>query len=193
MPPSQPDESQPHDSPWRRLILLRHAKAVAPNGLPDEDRPLAGRGVADAAAAGRALAAIAVPDLVLCSPAVRTRQTWRSASETLDLALSQAAGSSGLVCEITFPPVLYGASVPELIAVVRAAPAHARTIVVVGHEPTMSSTAVALAGPGSDPRALAALREKYPTAGLAVLTLERDWAELAPGDGALERFDVPRS
>ena len=61
----------------RTLVILRHAKAERPAELADADRPLTQRGHADAAAAGAWLAARGYrPDLVLCSPAKRTRQTW---------------------------------------------------------------------------------------------------------------------
>ena len=36
----------------RRLVLLRHAKSAYPHGVPDHDRPLAGKGRRNAAAAG---------------------------------------------------------------------------------------------------------------------------------------------
>lgn len=71
----------------RTLILLRHAKAQHPAGLPDLDRPLTDRGHADATAAGAWLASHGyVPDLVLCSPARRTRQTWHGVALGLTAA-----------------------------------------------------------------------------------------------------------
>ena len=63
--------------PDRQLLLLRHAKAVIGEGMDDFDRPLAPRGEQAAQAMGRYMAANGlVPDLVLCSPARRTTQTW---------------------------------------------------------------------------------------------------------------------
>src|SRR5690606_39203871 len=71
-----------------RLYLLRHAKAdPAAGGQSDRDRPLSERGRADALAVGAALAAhgerIA---LALCSPSVRTRETFELMAESLDPA-----------------------------------------------------------------------------------------------------------
>jgi phosphohistidine phosphatase len=62
----------------RTLVILRHAKATPYRGDDsDVDRPLTARGRADATAAGHWLAAHDLrPDLVLCSPARRTRETW---------------------------------------------------------------------------------------------------------------------
>src|SRR2546423_12767472 len=68
----------------RTLVILRHAKAERPAGTADEDRPLTQRGHADSAAAGAWLAARGDrPDLVLCSPSKRTRQTWRGVAGAL--------------------------------------------------------------------------------------------------------------
>lgn len=168
----------------RRLILLRHAKSDWPAGVADRDRPLAGRGILDAAAAGRELAALSEVspiDAVLCSPARRTRQSWQLASAALT-----PVPPSRIV------PDLYGADVEELLDVVRMIPHTARTVLVIGHEPTMSGTADALAGPGSNAVALARLRTKYPTSGIAVLTVTTGWAELTGSGAVLTAFLVPR-
>ena len=61
----------------RTLLLLRHAKSDYPDDVADHERPLAPRGVRDAPHTGTWLAdAGRVPDLVLCSDALRTRQTY---------------------------------------------------------------------------------------------------------------------
>ncbi|PRC61864.1 hypothetical protein C6A85_06190, partial [Mycobacterium sp. ITM-2017-0098] len=54
----------------------RHAKSDYPDGVSDHDRPLAERGVREAALAGEWITANVDPvDAVLCSSATRTRQT----------------------------------------------------------------------------------------------------------------------
>src|SRR3546814_17061037 len=67
----------------RELILLRHAHAEPPaTGQSDLDRPLSAEGNAEAEAAGRWLQEQRlVPDLVLCSPSRRTRETLEARSE----------------------------------------------------------------------------------------------------------------
>ena len=98
-------------------MVLRHAKAERPTGVADEDRPLTERGHADAAAAGAWLAARGYrPDLVLCSPAKRTRQTWRAVA--LALAGSDQA-------EVRYEPDLYHGGVAEALGLVRSVPATA--------------------------------------------------------------------
>jgi len=69
----------------RTLILLRHAKSAWPEGTPDIERPLGRRGRRDAPAVGQWLRREAPPiDLVVCSPATRTRQTWELATAQLN-------------------------------------------------------------------------------------------------------------
>ena len=58
------------------LIVLRHSKAASPLGTADIDRPLADTRPADAETVGDQLrAAKLTPDHVICSTALRTRQT----------------------------------------------------------------------------------------------------------------------
>ena len=68
----------------RRVVLLRHAKSAWPAGVPDHDRPLAGKGRRNARAAGDWLRREGPPiDLVLCSDALRARHTWEIAGAVL--------------------------------------------------------------------------------------------------------------
>ena len=93
----------------RRLVLLRHAKSAWPSGVPDHDRPLAGKGRRNAQATGGWFATEGPrPDLVLCSDALRARQTWEIAAAVLDPAPA---------CRLE--PTLYGAAPDELIELAR--------------------------------------------------------------------------
>ncbi|GIG28806.1 SixA phosphatase family protein [Cellulomonas marina] len=167
----------------RRLVLLRHARAEHTTGA-DHVRPLAVEGRRQAQAVGATLAGLGlVPDLVLCSSALRTRQTW----ELVRQGLGTPAGS---------PPVevrdaLYESGLAELVALVGGAPADARTVLVVGHEPTISMASAALAGPGSDEAVVARVRTGLPTAGWTLLTLGGGWPTLAPRAAALVRAGSP--
>ena len=56
-------------------MLLRHAKSDWPD-VPDRDRPLAKRGQRDAPVIGRWLHDYGYqPEIVICSAALRTRET----------------------------------------------------------------------------------------------------------------------
>jgi len=167
----------------RHLVVLRHAKSDWPVGVADEDRPLGRRGVRDAGAAGRWLVEHdASPDLVWCSPARRTRETWVALS-------AQLAASSGP--EVRFDPRVYDATLADLLSVVRDTPPSYRRVLLIGHNPGVQELVLALAQRGSDEaRALAAA--KYPTSALAVLDLAADWADVQTGSGLLSSFAVPR-
>ncbi|WP_225827656.1 SixA phosphatase family protein [Streptomyces naphthomycinicus] len=167
--------------PLRRLVVLRHAKSAWPEGVGDHRRPLAPRGLRDAPAAGRALAAGSLPDLALCSTAVRARRTW-------ELVSAEWA---------TPPPVrydrrLYAADVPDLLEVVHEVPADVRTLLLVGHNPGLAELVQELAADGLDD-SLERVREKFPTSAIAVLTWHgTGWPALAPGAALLTSFTVPR-
>ncbi|MFB7948190.1 histidine phosphatase family protein [Kitasatospora phosalacinea] len=164
----------------RRLIVLRHAKADWPD-VPDELRPLAERGRADAAAAGRWLAEHElVPDRVLCSTAVRTRQTW-------ELVEPELGGAPELVLE----PRAYRADADELVDLLRELPPVVRTVLLVGHRPEVQELVLGLAR-GSGGEALERVREKFSTAGVAVLDVPGEWGQLGPRGAELAEFAVPR-
>lgn len=122
------------------------------------------------------------PDLILCSTAVRTRQTL-----------------APLVHRLTnpAPPIalekrLYLASEPELLARLQAIADAVRTVLLIGHNEGIGELARALAGRGV-PATLASLRAKYPTGALAVLCVpDGPWRELSPGAAELLSFVRPR-
>jgi phosphohistidine phosphatase len=168
--------------PLRRLVVLRHAKSARPEGVEDHRRPLAPRGARDAPAAGRALAeADCLPDLALCSPAVRARRTWQLAS-----------AEWGTPPPVRYDPRLYAADVPDLLEVVREVPPEVETLLLIGHNPGLEELVLELAGDGLDDT-LERVRTKFPTSAIAVLTWRgTGWPALAPGTALLTSFTVPR-
>jgi phosphohistidine phosphatase len=174
----------PSDSA-RRLIVLRHAKSAWPDGVPDHDRPLAGRGRRDAPAAGRWLAESGyVPDLVLCSTAQRARETWELAEAEL-----------GAHPKTTFEDRVYGAMAADLLDLAHEMPSSVRTLMLVGHDPAMRELTLELASPtqldDACTKALARVRLKFPTAAIAVLAFANKWSALGPGQAQLTRFVTP--
>jgi phosphohistidine phosphatase len=176
----------------RKLVLLRHAKSAWPGG-PDHERPLARRGRRNAPLMGRWLrTADYLPDLVLCSTARRTRETWQLAE-------------AGLRC--TGPVILddrvYEGSAAVLLDVVRHVSPALRTVLLVGHDPALPELALMLAAAGppacadagddTSPAALLdRMRAKFPTAAVAVLEFGQRWDQLAPGSARLTGFVTPR-
>ncbi|MFD7662709.1 SixA phosphatase family protein [Streptomyces sp. NPDC059788] len=168
-------------SALRRLLLLRHAKAARPQGTADQDRPLSPRGRRDASAAGRLLAESDwLPDLVACSTARRTRQTW-------ELAARELAG----LPPVRYEPRLYHGPVLDLLAVVREVPLHVGTLLLVGHNPGLRDAILEAAGDGVG-TALRQVRNKFPTAAIALLTWRGTWDQLDPGGALLTEVVVAR-
>ena len=163
----------------RRLILLRHAKSDWPD-VPDRDRPLAKRGRRDAPRIGRWLHEHAYqPDVVVCSVARRTRQTW-------DLVAPELGGSPS----VRFESRAYAASAMTLLHLVQELPSRYRTALLISHNPGMSELASSLAAPpesDTGPRPGISL----PTAGVAVVEFAGAWPALAPGQARLLDHVVP--
>jgi phosphohistidine phosphatase len=154
----------------RTLVLLRHAKAETPGDRPDFERRLTEKGQTDADAAGSWLADEGLrPDLVICSPAARARQTWHGVA----VALAQA-DPEGPAPEVHYEPGLYDGGRTEVIDLLRAVPDGTSTVLVVGHNPTMSDVSLLLR-PDADPDD-AGLK----TAGMAVHRAEGPWSQTEP-------------
>lgn len=166
--------------PKRRLMLLRHSKSDWPEGLADHRRPLAERGRKAAPVIGAYMAEHGlVPDLAIVSTARRAQETWEIVSEALPASVT-ARDAVGI----------YEVAAPAILKVVRDVEPWVGCILLVGHNPGMAELALLLAGGGED---LPRLREKFPTAGLAVIDFEvANWTDVAPGKGRLVRFVTPR-
>jgi len=169
--------------PVRRLLVLRHAKSEWPNATPDHQRPLAARGRRDAPAAGAWLRDHGpVPEVVLCSTARRAKQTW-------SLVAAELAPSGPP--EARFEDRIYDADVADLVEVLRETPDEAGTVLMVGHNPGFQELTLLLAA-GGEGDALDRLALKFPTSGIAVLTVDVPWSELRFGAASLTEFVVPR-
>lgn len=167
----------------RTLLLLRHGKSDYPPGVADHQRPLAPRGVREAALAGDWLRAHApAVDAVLCSTAVRTRQTLER---------------TGIEAPVEYVDRLYEAVPGTVIAEINRTssrfPSEVRTLLVVGHEPAISSVALGLADDDSgNGDAAEQISIKFPTSAIAVLRTSLPWADLTLGGATLVTFHVPR-
>jgi phosphohistidine phosphatase len=167
----------------RRLLLLRHAKSSwAEPGASDHARPLNRRGQEAAPRVGAYLNRHKlIPDVVLCSTATRTRETW-------DLLAAEMRDAP----QATYVERLYDATPRTLLDVFRHADAAARSVLAIGHNPGLQEIATDLIAAGDlDDRER--LREKLPTGGLVVIEFAiDDWSKLHVRSGRLERFVVPR-
>jgi len=166
----------------RTLYVLRHAKSTWDRSeLADHERPLAPRGRRAAhALAGRIERLGIAPTLVLCSTAVRARETLDALAPTL-----------GAGVEVYLDDGLYAAGVEELLIRLRRVPDSVTAVLLVGHNPGLQDLVLELCSDG-DPDELDRVREKFPTCALATLTIaDCSWAKLSGGAATLRSLLVP--
>lgn len=172
----------PTGQPGRQLIILRHAKAE-PFAASDHERVLTERGHRDAEEAGVwAREAGLAPDHAVVSSAARTRDTWSSFSAGAGLDLDPVIDRS-----------LYGAGTDGALEIIGSAPADARTVMLIGHNPTMAYLVHLLDDGGADPELFARVSAGFPTAALAVLDVPCSWADLDVGSARISAFHVGRA
>ena len=167
----------------RTLMLLRHAKAVPADGkLRDQDRPLAPRGHKDAPKIGAYMSKHGlVPDLSLVSPSRRTKETW-------DLV----APELGKRARPTYEDRIYNASPQALLELIRDQGNGSRTLLIVGHNPSLHHVALTLIASG-DLDARERLVENLPTSGLVTIEFPfDDWHKLHGEAGRLTHFVTPK-
>jgi phosphohistidine phosphatase len=146
-----------------RLILFRHGKAEADSASGDDfDRRLAPRGMRESAQMGCTLADLGLtPDVVLVSPAARTRETWAAAEPAFPNARASISDD------------LYHADSGVIRQAVERAGKGVRTVMVVGHNPGLQELAVRLLQEGSAPAPLVhKAQRKFPTASAAVFLFD---------------------
>ncbi|MEO3815291.1 histidine phosphatase family protein [Plantactinospora sp. B24E8] len=179
--------------PVRHLVLLRHAKAEQPTGgMQDADRPLSARGHADAAAAGAWLRyADYLPAAVVCSPAKRTRQTWHDAAlgmaapPTRPLTTQPGAETTMAAPTVRYEPKIYHGYVADLLDLVQATDPAVTTVLLVGHNPTISDLSTLL-----DP--VHAAPDGLRTGGIVVHRVDGDWADLREQAGPIVKWHTAR-
>jgi phosphohistidine phosphatase len=162
----------------RRLILFRHSEAVHSGKYRDHERPLTEAGRNDADRAGARLAERESPaGFALVSDSRRTRETWEIAGARL-----------------TSPPEsrlekkLYEADRRDLMELARQTPDSVKTLIIVGHNPSIAEFAAHFAGRG-EREALKRLGKGFPTSGITIFEIEdSEWRKLRWGDGILTHF-----
>ena len=170
------------------LSLLRHAKSSWDKPLDDYERPLSRRGEKAAPEMGSVIIELDCrPDLILCSGAKRAR-------ETLGLVLDKIGAPAP---QVRYDDALYMATPDTIISRVKAATTNGadtapKHVMVVGHNPGLEELALQLVGSGAEDER-ARLAQKFPTAGLAVISFdEGTWQGIGPGAGRLDHFVAPR-
>lgn len=123
----------------KTLYLLRHAKSSwKDDALEDPQRPLKRKGHFQADLLSDHLSSLLPPpQRVLCSPAVRTRETLKYFLEVWPLKKS----------EVKFEASLYLAERDDLFAAVQALPDKHEIVLLVGHNPGLTDFARNLLNP----------------------------------------------
>jgi phosphohistidine phosphatase len=166
----------------KQLLLYRHAKSSwDASGIADRERPLSSRGRRDAAVIARQIGEGYPVDRILCSPARRTL-------ETLAALLPSLRGEA----TITVTEKLYEPVSGDYRPFVASQGDGADCLLIVGHNPAIQATALALIGTG-DEADMAKLAAKYPTGAVAAIAFDdADWADIQAHGGRLMAFHRPR-
>jgi len=167
----------------KTLYLLRHAKSSWGNvGLGDFERPLKERGRHAARLIGHYLAAQNhVLELVLCSEAVRARQTLKHVETGYGASLDKLYEQS-----------LYLSSPETMLTHLHRLNDDLNKAMIIAHNPGMQDLALSLPSERNSD-AWWDMDEKYPTAALTILTFEGNtWRQCMPGACTLEAYIKPR-
>lgn len=171
----------------KTLLLMRHAKSSWDDPtLDDFDRPLNARGQKAAPRMGGYIESNGlIPDLVVCSTARRTGETWKLMQKSIGDEVQSKMMKS-----------LYLASPSQLLRVIHRVPDGIGRLLVIAHNPGIQELAVRLEAGSDDERTHARsseVRAKFPTAALAILSVDaRSWSETAYGEAQLVDFVRPR-
>ncbi len=158
------------------LYLLRHAKSDwSVSGQKDIDRELNNRGGNDAPRIGRKLYDLGVnPDMIICSPARRTKMTAMYVCEQLHYDMDR----------IVYNEDIYEASTRTLLHAINGFDRAWSSVMMIGHNPGFTYLAEYLSK-----RELG----NIPTSGVVNLEFEADgWEELSGGAATVKWFIYPK-
>jgi phosphohistidine phosphatase len=165
-----------------RLHLLRHAKSVEDDAADDHARRLSRRGRDDARRIGQSFAAeLGALDLVLCSTALRTRET-----------ASLVLGGFSPPPRVSFEEGLYLAGRAKLVRRLCDLGEGDGAVLVIGHNPGLHELALALAAEDSEAYRLLAAG-KFPTLARASFAIATSWSNLTERRHRLTGYATPKS
>jgi len=156
------------------LYLVRHAEAEKPSGGPhDFRRSLTPSGMIDAARMGKLMARKGThADAFISSPSERTRITAEVFAEQMGFDESR----------IQYVETLYEGSPRNYLAALGALPESVRSVVLVGHNPSVSYFAEYLTHEELG---------NMPTSAVAAIEFNCPWAEISGRSGKLLFYDSP--
>ncbi len=158
------------------LYIVRHAKSDHSGSIPDIDRHLNARGYVDAEAMSKLLHNKNIfPELIISSPAVRAITTSLIFSRNLKYDPSN----------IIIQSALYESETEDYLKVIRTIAKEQQSVMIFGHNPTITNFANALTQPFTD---------NIPTCGVIGIRFEAKlWKDVKEESGELIMYDFPKN
>lgn len=162
----------------KTIFLIRHAEAHSgKKGITDYDRPLVPKGEKSIKKMAKRLKKeLVAPDLIITSPAERALSSAHILGEVLRFPIK----------DIMLKAVIYDSTNSELfLGIIKGIENKHHTILLVGHEPTLSEFASEL---------VKDFHASIPKTGVVGITFDKmSWEEIVAGEGAVKLFDFPRN
>ncbi len=160
----------------KTLLLSRHAKSSWQGDLDDFDRPLNDRGLRDSLNMGeRVFVRQRVPQVIVSSPAKRAISTAQRLAKTMQL-------TDAMIVE---EPIIYEASSDALYNLIWAMEEGFDQVMVVGHNPGISSLAQSLVTVSVEP---------FVTCEIVCIVFQcNTWDEIIPKSGQIAWRDYPKN
>lgn len=179
MKPAAPVESPSNvdSTATKTLILLRHAKSDKSNmSIPDISRPLEASGREEAKEMGAYIAEQKLNiDAIVSSPSVRTKQTLEIICPLIGFPYEKVIWDS----------TLYACSGEHLISSVNSTDNKYKTVMYVGHNPSMTTAANSF-------QADSAISEVKTCGVVAIDFSVSDWAKANKENGILRFYQKPK-
>ena len=167
----------------KTLYILRHAKAETGSATQeDHARGLVERGAKAAQIMGAYLFRHGIrPDKVICSDAMRTRQTWANIESIYPVPLN-----------VEYSAKLYLSSANEMLPSLATLPDIVTSVLIIAHNPGLHQLCLKLAKEG-DEDLLDQMHLKFPTCSFAVLDCGMiSWDDVDSARATLLDFVTPR-
>lgn len=163
----------------KKLYLLRHAEAEKKAGQADFERALTSFGESQAEFLGKHMKENSIiPDLILCSDAVRARQTLNVLNKALRLPLKV----------LVYEHRLYNSSVEELENQISNANDSLNSLMLIAHNPAIATLPFRLQLSGE----ISGINDFNSTCKFVALQLElSSWSELLTTKGSVESIVCP--
>lgn len=169
----------------KRIYVLRHSKAGHTNKklLDDHERPLTEKGVEVCGVVTDFLRQQQpLPQRVLCSTAVRAKQTAQYVLEGLDQ-----------IVPIDYIPSLYLAEPSHIIQLIHGLDDKVESVMIVGHNPGLQQFSILLPGSG-DKKKFRSMRSNFPPPSMAVFDVDqKSWQDVGEQSAELVDFLVAKT